>query len=359
MDLDQFKTLLIAPSASIKEAMVVLNETGREILFVQEPDGRLVGTVTDGDIRRGLLGGSHFHEAVRLVMCEDFISLSVSETVLSGEMKHLIEERSIGLIPVLDEGGRVVRIISTADIMHVSGAKQVKQYSNPVVIMAGGKGTRMDPFTRILPKPLVPIGEKPIVQHIMDKFVQQGFSNFIYTLNYKKEYIKLFLQELQGEYSIDWIEEPTFLDSAGSLSLLREKLIEPFFVINCDSLFDVNFEDILSWHRAEEAVMTIVGCHKEVHVPFGVLKCEGGSLQSIEEKPVHDVTINTGLYVMHPRVFDHLDHMEPVPMNVLIDRVMEEHKVTMYPIKEGWLDAGQWKEYQDTVKQLNRISRGE
>lgn len=321
-------------------------------MFVVDEHSALIGTMTDGDIRRGLLHGMGFGDSVTKTMCQNFCKLSSHTASFHERAKALMIEQTIESIPVVNELGAIVDVISWRDVFDVPPKKERREYPNQVVIMAGGRGTRLDPFTRILPKPLVPVGNKPVVELIMERFNTYGFSHFIYTLNYKKEYLKLFLRELQSLYTIDWIEEEDFLDTAGSLSLLKDKLNETFFVINCDSLIDVDFEEVLRWHLQEKAMITIVGCHKEVHVPFGVLKCENGSLQSIIEKPVHDVIINTGLYVIEPSALHLIPCGEPLAMDVLIQRATKQAKVSVYPIQEGWLDLGQWKEYRNAISKL-------
>jgi NDP-sugar pyrophosphorylase family protein len=219
--------------------------------------------------------------------------------------------------------------------------------------MAGGRGKRLDPFTRILPKPLVPIHDKPVVELIMERFHKCGFHKFIFTLNYKKEYLKLFLKENDFPYSIDLIEEEDFLGTAGSLSLLAGKITDTFFVVNCDSLLDIDFEQVLKWHKDHRAAITVVGSHAEVKIPFGVLKMHDGTLRKIMEKPVHDVIINTGVYVMEPRVIMRVPKAKKIDMNVLIDSVARKEKVMVYPICDGWFDIGQWGEYKKFLKEIS------
>lgn len=353
MEKIQLQSLCIAPAETIKEAMHCLNKTGRRILFVVEKSsGRLLGTLTDGDIRRGLLHGLGFGDSAAKVMHQSFYAMPSSMPFLHQKANELMTEQKFDHVPIVNEHGVLVDVISREDLSKMEPKKERIAYENRVVIMAGGRGTRLDPVTRILPKPLVPVGNKPMLEHIMERFNTRGFSRFIYTLNYKKEYIKLFLKEFKSPYMIEWVEESDFLDTAGSLALLHDKLKETFFVINCDSLIDVDFEDVLRWHRQEQATITIVGCHKEVSVPFGVLQCQNGCLESIVEKPVHNVTINTGLYVIEPSVLELIPVGEPMPMNLLISRAIQRAKVTVYPIHDGWLDLGQWDEYKNSISRL-------
>lgn len=356
MDKIKFKKLLIKIDTNIKQAMYKLNETAERILFVVDEHDRLLGTVTDGDIRRGIINGLGFDVSVESTMNRDFISVRSNYPDVEKRAKQLMIEHEIDRIPVLDDRGIIIDVIIWIDIFGEKKRPSSKQFhSNQVVIMAGGKGTRLDPFTKILPKPLIPIGDRPVIELIMNKFYESGFSKFIYTLNYKKEYIKLYLTENDSPYSIDWVEEEEFLGTAGGLSLLRDKITDTFFVCNCDSLLDVNYADILKWHDEHKAVITIIGCHNEVNIPFGVLQLSNGRLDRILEKPVHDVIINTGVYVMEPDVLSLIPEGKHLDMNELIELISEKEKITVYPIYEGWLDVGKWEEYKKTVHYLKGL----
>ncbi len=344
--------LFIQASISLKQALQILNETAEKILFVVDDQTKLLGTVTDGDVRRGIIRGLEFEAEIENIMNRNFISIRYDSNDIMAKARQLMVEKKLESIPILDEDGKIADLIFWIDIL---GEKQKtgprKRHTNPVVIMAGGKGTRMDPFTRILPKPLIPIGDKPVIELIMEKFNECGFSKFIYTLNYKKEYLKLYLKENRFQYDIEWVEEDDFLGTAGGLSLLKNKIAETFFLTNCDSLLSADFEDILKWHYEHKAAMTIVGCHNEVNIPFGVLQLSNGRVDRILEKPVHHVIINTGVYVMEPDVLSLIPDEKHMNMNELIDTLAKEGKIAVYPIYDGWLDVGQWDEY---IKNISR-----
>jgi len=353
--MSRLDNVLIRQKATIKESMKQLSENSMQILLVIDKDDKLVGTVTDGDIRRGLLSGLDFGDSIRLVMHNKFISLDYNGANIKQEAEKLMVENKIEQIPLLDEENRITDIILWTDLFELKEKESSRKYPNQVVIMAGGKGSRLDPFTKVLPKPLIPIGDKPVIEVIMERFYQYGFHKFIYTLNYKKEYLKLYLQESRFPYVIDWVEEDDFLGTAGSLSLLRDKVSDTFFVTNCDSLLDVDFKELLRWHRDQEASITIVGCHNEVNIPFGVLELSNGRLEKIVEKPVHDVIINTGVYVIEPRVLSHVPEGMQIDMNKLIELVAEKDKISVYPIYGGWLDIGKWEQYRKSVKELGNV----
>lgn len=353
MDADKLKSLLILPEITIKQAMQKLSETQEKILFVIDKKNKLLGTVTDGDIRRGLIKGFSFSDDVKSIMHKKFSYISFAEPEIKEHSKQVMLEAKVEQVPVLNTKGEIIDVILWRDILEESKQLEAKKsYTNQVIIMAGGKGTRLDPFTKILPKPLIPIGNKPIIELIMEKFYSYGFSNFIYTLNYKKEYLKLFLRENKFPYNIDWVEEEDFLGTIGSLSLLKDKIKDSFFVSNCDSLLDVNFANVLKWHKEHKAVITIIGCHNEVKIPFGVLELAEGKVKKIMEKPVQDVIINTGAYVMEPKVISYIPKGKPMDMDKLIDLVLQKAKVSVYPIYSGWFDIGQWEEYKKTVEKM-------
>lgn len=354
MDKNILQSICIAPSTTVKEAMQKLNETAQKILFVIDQDQHLLGTVSDGDIRRGIINGSPFNGSIEAIMCKKFTVLDHKNLELKKQAKALMLEYKINHIPLVDERSRILDVILWTDIL--SNGEDVKTktfHDNPVVIMAGGKGTRLDIFTNIFPKPLLPIGDRPAIEFIMERFYEYGFSKFIYTLNYKKEYVKLFLKEKAFPYDIDWVEENEFLGTAGSLALLREKLKDTFFVVNCDSILKVDFEEILRLHKEQGAALTVVGSHNEINVPFGVLSISNGKLDQICERPVHDMIINTGMYVMEPRVLLRLTPGVAMDMDALINKVAENERVNVYPVYgRDWIDVGQWEEYRKGIKYL-------
>ncbi|MBF0330176.1 MAG: NTP transferase domain-containing protein [Nitrospirae bacterium] len=354
MKKEKLQSLLISADASIKSAMLKLNETGERILFVSDDKTVLIGTVTDGDIRRGLTNGLLFNDPIVTVMFRDFSFLSADEEDLFDKARILMMKREIEQIPVLDRTGVIVDVILWTDIF---GKKESgkRSLSNTVVIMAGGKGTRLDPFTRILPKPLIPVGEKPIIELLMDRFAEHGFQRFVFTLNYKKEYIKMFLKENPSRYDISWVEENDYMGTAGSLSLLRNMINDTFIVSNCDIIVNADFTEILKWHYEQKNLMTLIGCHREINIPYGTLEMQNGILKNFVEKPSFDVLINTGVYLLEPEVLSLVPEQAFMDMNTLIGLASQQGKVSVYPIHDGWLDIGQWDEYKKSIKELGHL----
>ncbi len=355
MDHAKFESLLMPTDTSIKLAMQKLNETAERILFIVDNKGRLLGTVTDGDIRRGIIDGGKFSDKVEKVMHRNFTAVTLNKSYTEENVKKLMIETKLEQIPVLDDAGIIVDVILWTDVLEDKKylAPQ-KFFNNAVVIMAGGKGTRLDPFTKILPKPLIPIHNKPIIEHITDRFYKNGFRKFILILNYKKEMIKLYFAENKLPYEISFIEEDDFYGTAGGLSLLRDALNDTFIVTNCDTVLEGEYEDFFNWHRERNNLMTIIGSHKEITVPYGVLNMEEGSLVGIDEKPKIDLFVNTGTYIFEPGILNLISKKERIDMDKLIAKVREKYKdkVNVYPHWGGWFDIGQWDEYRRSLKHL-------
>lgn len=354
MEKTRLESLLVFIDTSIKEAMQKLTESGEKILFVVDVNRRLLGTITDGDIRRGIINGKDFLDSVVNVMNKVFTAAVDDNPNILEYAKQAMLKRKIAQIPVLDNEGKIIDLILWSDILdEKTNIIKPEIKPNQIVIMAGGRGTRLDPFTKIFPKPLIPLGNKPVIELIMGRFYKYGFYKFIYTLNYKKEYIKLFLNENDFPYSIEWVEEPDFLGTAGSLGLLKDKIDSTFFVVNCDTLLDTDFGDILAWHKEHKASITVVGCYNEFKIPFGVLELSDGKLKQILEKPVHDVIINTGAYVMEPHILSYIPVGKSVDMSELIGALCAKEKISVFPISSGWFDIGQWEKYSKSLKLLS------
>lgn len=354
MSIEKMRSLIISPDTSLKVAMKTLSLNSGKTLFVVNSEQELIGSVTDGDIRRALLRGVGFDCPVCEFMYQHPRVVYSMEKYPKEQAEKIMLEEKLQVIPLLSPSKKIMDIFFWYDFFEHSPSQfqEKETLSYPVVIMAGGQGTRLDPFTKILPKPLIPIGDKPIIEKIMNHFSKFGFKNFIFILNYKKELIKAYLKENQFPYNIECIEETKYLGTVGGLELLKTELKETFFVTNCDILIDTDFKSILDWHRNEKAILSLVGCHKEIMIPYGTLIMSDGHLTSINEKPKFDCVINTGVYVMEPHILQYLDRGEYLDMNHFIERVRQKGKVTVYPLSEGWYDLGQWSEYKESIHLL-------
>ena len=348
---EDIKKFTVAPEVPLKKAMKLLGEAGSRVIFVVDDAGKLIGSLTDGDVRRAILNNAGFECCISEIMFKSPRFVKRTDIDFKDKVRAYVVEDKLYAIPFLDDQDRIVDILYWYDFFeyHPLESSSRAALSNPVIIMAGGKGERLDPFTKILPKPLIPFGDKPIIDNLMDNFNKFGFSNFILTLNYKKEMIKMYFNDNQSLYNIRWVEEEKYLGTAGGLSLLKDMVKETFFVCNCDTIIDNDFKNILAWHKAEKALVTIVGCHKEMVIPYGTLELNEGRLKTINEKPMYDFIINTGMYIMEPEEFSLIPDNQQLDMNRLIEKAVDCGKVAVYPIYSGWSDIGQWKEYKDSL----------
>ena len=358
MDPNKLHSLLIRPATTLKNAMQKLSETGERILFVTNDDKKLLGTVTDGDIRGGIIQGVPLSVSVESIMASTFLSVEAHDPGFRRKGKALMQQYKIEQIPVLAQDGTILDVLLWLDFLaseaELNGHEAREPLHIPVVVMAGGKGSRLEPFTKILPKPLIPVGNKPIIEHIMDRFHQYGVQRFLVIVNYKKEMIKSYFAENGSPYSIDFIEEEQYYGTAGGLGLLKGVLEETFVVTNCDTLLEGNYRDVLDWHNNHHNFLTIVGAHKEIVLPYGVLDMQNSAFMGIREKPKFDLFINSGTYFCQPEVLAMIREQEHLDMDKLLDRIKTLHqdKIGVYPHWDGWCDIGQWDEYRETVKKL-------
>jgi NDP-sugar pyrophosphorylase family protein len=256
-------------------------------------------------------------------------------------------------MPVLDEQGNLADVYFWEDLFTSSEKRVDARLNVPVVIMAGGKGTRLKPLTNILPKPLIPIGEKTIMEVIIDKFCQYGICQFYISVNYKHELIKFYFDQIEKkDYKIDYVQEKDFLGTAGSLFLLKNKITTTFFVSNCDILIDENYSEIYNYHVSNNNAITLVASLKHFKIPYGTLESgKNGELVSLQEKPEITYMINTGMYVLNPEVLDQIPEGQFYHITDLItDLKKQGKKIGVFPVSEkSWFDMGEWPEYQKVI----------
>ena len=341
--------LFINKDLAIKEALKKLDETAKKILLVVEND-KLQGVLTDGDIRRWILKSGDLNEPVKLIMGRT--PKYIQEEDIK-DAKRILKKYGIEAIPVLNKKREVIDIIFWND--NFNEKFKFNKMNNPVVIMAGGKGTRLDPYTKVLPKPLIPIGDIPIVERIINRFNEYGCNNFHMTVNYKKNMIKAYFNEIEKEYSIYYIDEDKPLGTAGSLYLLKDKIKETFFLSNCDILIEGNYSDMLKYHKEHKAKITLITSLKHYTVPYGVIQINGDSdVQKMTEKPEYDFLVNTGMYILEPEVLEDIPEDTFYHITDLINEYIDKgDKIGVYPISEGsWLDMGQFKEMEIMLERL-------
>ena len=337
---DNWRKTLLSPGASIKEAIESLSQSSMQIILVVSNDNLLIGTVTDGDIRRGMLKDIQLTDKISSIMNLDPL---ISSPEMSGSfILKLMQSNSFSAIPIVDEFKHIKGLHLLNEII----GPQIRP--NQMIIMAGGKGTRLLPKTENCPKPLLPLNGKPMLEHILIKAKEQGFRNFILSINYLGEMIEDYFSDgSKWGLSIEYIREKSPLGTAGSLSVLKRKLKYPVIVTNADVISDIGYGKLLDYHTEHQnSIATMsVRLHKFQH-PFGVVNTDGVNIVGFEEKPVINLNIIAGVYVLEPETFNFLEDEEYCDMPSLFIRLKENNMSTIvYPIHETWHDIGRIEEY--------------
>jgi dTDP-glucose pyrophosphorylase len=330
----RWESSVIPDDSSVEQVILNLEQTALKVALVTNSEGQFVGIVTDGDIRRAFIGGAQLDSPVTKIMNSTaFVGHRQNTT---HEVLALMEAHKIEHLPIIDDHNALIGL-------YVVGirAKQQSRH-NRVVIMAGGQGLRLRPLTENRPKPMISIGGKPILEHIVTRFREQGFSDFTISINYLGESIKnYFANGVNLGVSIDYIEEDTPLGTAGSLRKLKRTNDLPFVVTNGDVISDIDYGDLLDFHCEQEAWATMAIRPFQLQNPFGVVETEGISITGIREKPVTRTHINTGVYVFDPRVVQSLPSSEFCQIPELFDHLREEgHRTIAFHLQDEWIDVG-------------------
>ncbi len=351
MTIADLKDLIIAPDATVRDALEAIDRSKRQIALVVDNDGRLVATVTDGDVRRGILRGIDVDGPVAQVMHEG--PTTVVEGAPDAETRRLIRERKLQHVPVLDADGRLTGLATVQDLFGVT-PKDTR-----VVLMAGGLGTRLRPLTETVPKPMLPVGGKPLLEQIIGLFADQGFWQISISVNYRAEMVRdhFGAGEAFG-VKIDYIEEEQAMGTAGALSLLPEKPDAPFIVMNGDVLVTLQFSELLAYHAEKAALGTLVVREFEQQVPYGVVRSDAGLMTGIEEKPVERYFVNAGIYVLSPQALSHLTPGQPLDMPDLLSKITEsDGRVGVYPLTDYWRDIGRIADLEAARTEFDSVFR--
>ncbi|SEU14266.1 sugar phosphate nucleotidyltransferase [Paenibacillus sp. NFR01] len=342
-----FSKLLVTESTPILKVMQIFNATGKQLALIA-PEGKLEAVVTDGDIRRHIVSGGSLETAVGNIANYNpkFVWEHDKESA-----KKIMQQYSINILPVLNDKGIVTSLIFSNDV-EIDLQKKIEL---PVVIMAGGLGTRLYPYTKILPKPLIPIGDYPIIEHIINRFTKVGCEHFHLIVNHKKNMIKSYFSELNHNYNVHFVDEDEPLGTGGGLSLLKGKMDQAFFLSNCDILVDADYESIYRQHKEQNNVITMVCAFKHVTIPYGVIDLDAsGSIKAMVEKPEYSFLTNTGMYLVEPRVIEEMENGKAMGFPDIIEHYRNAgENVGVYPVNEKcWLDMGQLEELEEMRKSL-------
>lgn len=339
-----WKKAAVSPETTIKETIAVIDKIALQIALVIDPDGKLLGTVTDGDIRRGLLKGVSLDDPVKQIYYVSPLTASVEDD--AQVIRRIMMDQFIRQLPVVDKEGRVVSLMTLREIL--SEEKQ----ANPVILMAGGMGTRLRPLTENCPKPLLKVGGKPVLETILEGFVREGFDQFYISVNYKAEMIEDYFQD--GDrwgVNIEYLREDKRLGTAGAIRLLPEKPKLPFIVMNGDLLTQVSFKQLLNFHKnnheLSNALATMCVREHTIQIPYGVVKREGNRLAQLDEKPVQRFFFNGGIYVFEPEIIDLIPEGTYFDMTDLFDIMLKnDQKTVVFQIQEYWMDIGHKKDFE-------------
>lgn len=357
MNKEQLEKFIGTMTMTIVDAMGKIDSNSKGILFITDEQNVLRGCVTDGDIRRWLLKGGDLSASVEAAMMHAPQYLYLDE---KGKAEALMKQSHITAVPVLNREKKITNIIFLLDSDDIKTERRRGRLNGvPVVIMAGGKGTRLYPYTKILPKPLIPIGETPIIERIINAYTEYGIDKFYMTVNYKKGMLKAYFADIEPEYRITYVEEEKPLGTGGSIKLIKEKFDQPLFVTNCDALILADYCDIYEYHLQSRNDITMVSALKNITIPYGVLHSgDNGTLLGIEEKPKLSYFINTGMYVINPEVIEKIPSNVIFHMTELIDKIRKDGgKVGTYPVSEdSFLDMGEFNEMKRMEEKLHIIT---
>jgi len=348
-----WEKVLVSPETTIRETIKIIDESSLQIVLVVDKNNRLLGTITDGDIRRGLLRGKSLESSVKNIYYVSPITGSVKDD--ADTLHKLMVRKFIKHLPVLDNEGKVVRLEILKEIL------QKNKHSNPVVLMAGGLGSRLRPLTDDFPKPLLKVGGKPVLETILENFISAGFGTFYISVNYKAEMIeKYFGDGSKWGVEILYLREEKQLGTAGSLHLITERPTLPFIVMNGDLLTKVKFEKLVDFHNSNNELKKSMAtmCVREfnMQIPYGVVKKDGNKLLGIDEKPVQRFFVNAGIYVMEPDVLDIIPRDTKFDMTDLFGKLLEDHKETViFQIREYWMDIGHMKDFEEANGEYDNI----
>lgn len=334
-----WQKVLVPSSYSVRKVIEIIDAGAMQIAIVVDKNNKLMGTITDGDIRRGILRGLSLEESVEKIMNANPVVAKNNES--SQVILQLMKHKGIHHIPVIDENGCVISIETLDEVV------QPEMLDNPVVLMAGGLGSRLRPLTNDYPKPLLKVGSKPILEIILQNFIEFGFRNFYISVNYKAEMIEEYFGNGSAlGVNINYLREDKRLGTAGAVSMLPANLAKPVIVMNGDLLTKVNFNHLLNFHNKHQANLTL--CIRDYHlqVPYGVVTLNNHRLINIEEKPVHQFFVSAGVYVLEPSTINLIPKNTYFEMPDLLKKLIATKKeVAAFPIREYWLDVGKMEDF--------------
>lgn len=350
----KLEDLFITGKYTIKNAMKHMDKGSRKILFLTDKKRKLIGTITDGDIRRWILTDGDLGAKVDKIYNDN--PVYVDRYTSKRRIRKIMLEAGVNSLPIVDENKRIVNLLFWSDVIKDEAGMPSKAQALkiPLVVMAGGQGSRLDPFTKILPKALIPVGDKPVIELIIDNFREHITDAIYFIIGYKGEMIKSYFDNSGAEYKVKYIyEKDRALGTVGGLKLLPRTISNTFFLSNCDTIIKARYDDIYSFHKKNGYDLTIICSMQHFVVPYGVVDINsGGELKKIEEKPEYDFLVNTGMYLVDKKTLRYIPRDRTFHITDFIKKLKRKKcKIGVYPVSEkSWLDVGQWEAYKETTK---------
>lgn len=346
---EKIRELSITPETSLRRALKIMDETYARLLLVLQ-DKTFFSLLSIGDIQRAIINNHYLDEPISNILRSKVNVASPKDDMV--KIKAQMLQNRTEFMPIVDSENKLIDVIFWKDIFQEKERNEEK-LNLPVIIMAGGKGTRMRPLTHVIPKPLIPIDDKTIIEHIIDNFHKVGCNDFFVSINYKSEMITDFFQKKDKDYNIKFFKENKPLGTAGSLHLLNGKIGQTFFISNCDILINEDYREIYKYHQEFQNELTIVGSFRHYSIPYGTLKTgKEGKLLSINEKPELSFLINSGMYILEPHLIEEIPKNKFFHITDLIEKIMMRNgRVGVFPVSEkSWIDIGEWDKYIENIR---------
>ena len=351
MNYNTYKDRSISPDSNLLEAFNKMDALDKKLLIVEEQN-LFVGLISAGDIQRAIIKKKPLNTTIIEVIRTTIRIAKINDSFES--IKRMMFEHRMELCPVINENNEIVKVYFWEDFFKSDNKDKNVKLSLPVVIMAGGQGTRMKPLTNIIPKPLIPFGDNSIIEEIISRFQDFGCNSFFASINYKSELIEYYFNQIKNKpYNINFFKENKPLGTAGSLHLLKGQIDSTFFVSNCDILINDDYEAMYEYHKKNNNELTIISAIKDYSIPYGTLITKNeGLLSEITEKPNINFQINTGFYIVEPHLIDEIPQNEFFHITHLIEILLKQkRKVGVFPVSSGsWIDIGVWSEYLKHIK---------
>ena len=344
-----YKKVLLKSTSTIKEALQIIDSGAMGIALVVDEHEKLLGTLTDGDIRRGILNNLSLNDSIENIIFKNPTVCYIDDT--KERILEVAVSKKIYQIPIVDKSGKLVGIEEVDELL------KPKNKTNRVVLMVGGLGTRLRPLTEHTPKPMLKVGNKPILETIILNFKKYGFTNIVLCVSYKSEIIEEYFKDGSSfGVNIEYIHENKRMGTAGALSLIKEKLTEAFFVMNGDLLTNINFENMMDYHLSGKSNATMGVREYDFQVTYGVVNVDDKNILSIEEKPLYKFFVSGGIYVLDKKVLEFIPDDEFYDMPTLFEKLIEEKlKSISFPIREYWLDIGRMEEFERANNEYHEV----